>query len=96
MNTIPRFHDATLETCTVHWEEGKISVRLGTGMDGARSVILTAEGMTDFACPHRLPWGPSDSVNEVRVTATAEGRCLEIEMQSGDVLRLSCRTLSWS
>ena len=93
MNPIPRFHDAVLETCTIHWEEGRVSVQLTADIG---KVVLTAEGMTDFACPHRFPWGPSDSVNEVRLSATAEGRCLEIEMQSGDVLQLSCRTLSWS
>jgi hypothetical protein len=67
MSTIPRLHDATLETLTFHWE------------------VVRA------VCPRALPWGPSDSVNEVKMQEVSDARLLSVEMQSGDVLEISCR-----
>jgi hypothetical protein len=91
MNTVPRLHDATLETLALHWVEGTVRIRLSTGINGAGVVTLEAVGVHRAVCPRAFPWGPSDSVNEVKVEQVSEGRLLSIEMQSGDVLEISCK-----
>jgi hypothetical protein len=90
MNTVPKLHDATLETFVLHWEEGIVRIRLSTGMNGTNVVILEASGVLRAVCPRALPWGPSDSVNEVKLERVENGRLLSIEMQSGDVLEINC------
>lgn len=91
MNTVPRMHDATLETLTLHWVEGVVRIRLSTGINGTGVVNLKAVGVRRAVCPRALPWGPSDSVNEVKLEQVSEGRLLSIEMQSGDVMEIFCR-----
>ena len=90
MNTVPRLHDATLETFVFHWAEGVVRIRLSTGMNGTGVVILEAFGVLRVVCPRAFPWGPSDSVNEVELEQVKDGRLLSIEMQSGDVLEVDC------
>jgi hypothetical protein len=41
-------------------------------------------------CPRVFPWGPSDSVNEVKLELVENGRHLSVEMQSGDTLEIHC------
>ncbi len=91
MNTVPRLHDATLETHTLHWEEGAVRIRLSTGINGTGIVTLEAVGVVSLVCPRALPWGPSDSVNEVQKQQTSDGQFISIEMQSGDVFEIRCR-----
>jgi hypothetical protein len=94
MNTVPKLHDATLETFALHWAEGVVQIRLSTGMNGTGVVILEASGVLRAVCPRALPWGLSDSVNEVKLEQAEEGRFLSIEMQSGDVLEVYCEEAS--
>jgi hypothetical protein len=91
MNTVPRLHDATLETLTLHWEEGVVRIRLSTGINGTGVVTLEAVGVVRAVCPRAFPWGPSDSINGVKMQEVSDGRLLSIEMQSGDVLEICCR-----
>ena len=91
MNTIPKLHDATLETLTLHWVEGSMRIRLSTGINGTGVVTLKAVGVRRSVCPRAFPWGPSDSVNEVKLEQVLEGRLLSVEMQSGDVLEILCK-----
>jgi len=91
VNTVPKLHDATLETLTVHWVEGTVRIGLSTGINGTGVVTLEAIGVRRAVCPRAFPWGPSDSVNEVRLEQVSEGRLLSIEMQSGDVLEICCK-----
>jgi hypothetical protein len=90
MNTVPKLHDATLETLAFHWAEGIVRIRLSTGMNGTGVVILEASGVLRAVCPRVLPWGPSDSVNVVKLEHVGNGQLLSIEMQSGDVLEIYC------
>jgi hypothetical protein len=94
VDTVPKLHDATLESRTLHWGEGVVHVRLSTDMNGAGVVILEASGVLRAVCPRVFPWGPSDSVNEVKLEQVANGRLLSLEMQSGDVLEVCCREVS--
>ncbi len=90
MNTIPKLHDSTLEAFALDWAEGIVRIRLSTGVNGTGVVILEASGVLRAVCPRALPWGPSDSVNEVKLEQVDNGRLLSIEMQSGDVLEIYC------
>jgi hypothetical protein len=94
MNPIPKLHDATLETVTLAWDEGTVHLRLSTGANGTGIVILSANGVLGFNCPRLFPWGSSDSVNEVRLESAADSQLLSIEMQSGDLLQITCREAS--
>jgi hypothetical protein len=51
---------------------------------------LIAEGVLELRVPKMNEWGPSISVNEIVEldASTGQGRCLDIEMQSGDVIRI--------
>lgn len=90
MNPIPRLHDATLETLTFHWEAGVVQIRLSTGINRTGTFTVEAFGVNRVVCPREFPWGPSDSVNEVKVQQVSEGLVLSIEMQSGDTLEICC------
>jgi hypothetical protein len=94
MNTVPKLHDATLESLTLHWVEGAVRIRLSTGINGTGVVTLEAFGVRRALCPRALPWGPSDSVNEVKLEQVSDGRLLSIEMQSGDLLEICCKEVS--
>lgn len=94
MNTFRKLHDATLETFTLHWAEGIVRARLRTGIEGTGVVILEAVEVVRALCPRTFSWGPSDSVNEVKLEHFENGRLLSIEMQSGDVLEIYCKGAS--
>jgi hypothetical protein len=64
MNTLPKLHDATLETLTFHWEEGVVRIKLNIGINGTGAVMLEAVGVVRAACPRAFPWGPSDSLTK--------------------------------
>lgn len=44
-----------------------------------------------------MPWGPSASINEARLLASSDGKpfMLEIEMQSGDTIRVEAGAFSF-
>jgi hypothetical protein len=84
-------HDATLESLTFSWEEGLVLLRLSTGVNGTGVVILEATDVKGIVCPRLFPWGPSDSVNEAKVQSRTAGVYLTIEMQSGDLLEITCK-----
>ncbi len=94
MDIVSKLHDATLESLTLHWEEGVVLVKLSTGVNGTGAVTLEASGVIRAVCSRVFPWGPSDSVNEVKLEQIADGRLLSVEMQSGDVLEVRCREVS--
>ena len=82
-------HDATLESVTMNWNEAEMSaVVVLLGGIGAK---LTFHEVTSAVLPRELPWGPSSSINAAR--ELQEG-VYEIEMQSGDRLRIAAS--SWS
>jgi hypothetical protein len=49
------------------------------------NVTLKFQRITSIEIPRETPWGESTHVNEIRHNEN----CCEIEMQSGDVLRIS-------
>jgi hypothetical protein len=81
-------HDWTLVSIYFEWESGCVTLELRT--DGSKSAKLTAHGVCELHLPRLNDWGPSVSVN--RVFGPSDGgsgrRKLEIEMQSGDRIRI--------
>ncbi|MDP3156560.1 MAG: hypothetical protein Q8N23_28065 [Archangium sp.] len=82
-----RFHEATLIEVTTDWASGNIRARVRLSEESGRDVELQVAGFTILHCPRKRPWGPSVSINEVRVSGIQDGRHrIEIEVQSGDVI----------
>jgi hypothetical protein len=78
-------HDATLQEFRCEWETSQCVLEFRTSRGNKRLVF---EGVTDVSIPHKNPWGPSVSLNETRMSRDA---IYEIEMQSGDVIRINAR-----
>lgn len=83
------FHDATLLAITTDWASGETRLRVRLCDDPARDAEIRVTGTALLHCPREHPWGPSVSINEVRVHAIEGGRVrLEVEVQSGDVVEI--------
>ena len=95
MTELPRLHDATLQNMNLDWEAGTISLTLQVGPAASDLGELRAEGVTDFVCPRLMPWGPSDSVNGINTEDVVGGKLLTVEMQSGDLIKIHCRTAAY-
>lgn len=79
------YHDATLVEARLDWASGSSEVQMRLCAREATVATLRFEGVTEFSWSRRLPWGESVSINEVR---SPEDGSIEIEMQSGDVIRI--------
>ena len=81
-------HDWTLLSIVYDWKSGQVALQLRRG--GSEFVSVAAMGVIDLHVPQRKEWGPSVSVNEVRgpIAEPRGKQVLEIEMQSGDVIRI--------
>ncbi|QDE91730.1 hypothetical protein BHS06_23635 [Myxococcus xanthus] len=84
-----RLHDATLVSVTMEWASGEAHIRVRLSEEAARCAEIRVTGSTLLRCPREQPWGPSVSLNEVRLVSLHDARQrLEIEIQSGDVIEL--------
>ena len=84
-----RLHDATLVAVTFDWASGDAYVRVRLREEAARGAEIHVTGTTLLRCPREQPWGPSVSINEVRLLSPQGGRKrLEVEVQSGDVIEI--------
>jgi len=84
-------HDKTLVSLNLDWGTGELRMHVGKGPHG--QWLIVAAGVRRFECTRLDPWGPSKLVNDVRgPIPLAEGVVwLEVELQSGDLLRLEAR-----
>jgi hypothetical protein len=89
-----QLHDATLVALRAEWGDGLAVVCLVLGAPWEGPWQIEASEVRRIVCPREQPWGPSVSVNEVRLSdRSAEGcQTLEVEMQSGDILRIEARS----
>ena len=88
-SVLERFHDAVLLTVTVAWVEAMADVRVDLCEEPARTGNIRITGLTLLRCPRAEPWGPSVSINGVRLQSIEGGRKrVEIEVQSGDVIEI--------
>lgn len=83
-------HDSTLESLELSWSSGEVFVHLQTGDARHPRRVLVASEVRRVECSRLMPWGPSASINEVRgpTRLDAVTTALEIEMQSGDLIRI--------
>ena len=84
-----RLHYATLIAVTAEWQSGEARVRVRLSQEPALVAEIVVAGSRLLRCPRAQPWGPSASINEVRILRLAEDRSrVEIEVQSGDVIEI--------
>lgn len=88
-----RFHDARLKEVVVRWGEGDVLVRVRTCEHTPRNVTVHCKGLVAFDCPRQEPWGPSVHVNSICQKKVEEGLAVEIEMQTGDVLKVVAKSV---
>ncbi len=94
MNSPPDLHDATLKKLTFNWANATLLIEFQTGVGASESAFLEAHAVTEMRCPRTQPWGPSNSVNTVKVTPLSQGQILAIEMQSGDIIEVNCQRVA--
>jgi hypothetical protein len=88
-------HDATLLSVEVTWPAKTVRITFRQG--GGKRVLLSVLGLRSRFVPRDEPWGPSVSVGTVRETTGRAGpRRIEIEMQSGDTIRVEADEFTWS
>ena len=88
MNELERFHDATFLGCELDWASAEVTIRLrlSTGEEALR-----CSGIRSFSIDRKEEWGPSVSVNSVKVTPESNYKRLVVEIQSGDQLVCICQ-----
>jgi hypothetical protein len=88
-------HDWTLLSISLEWENG--ATVLSFRRNGPQLVSVRAEGVSNLVIPRLNEWGPSVSVNEVRGPEKdlAGQQTLEIEMQSGDVIKITAMSFAF-
>jgi hypothetical protein len=86
-------HDAMLESLDLDWNSALLQLSLRTGILGFEEILIQASGTTDLSCPRQMPWGPSNSVNSASLETLPTGIKLTIEMQSGDLIEVSCESV---
>lgn len=95
MTALSALHDATLVNIDIKWAERVTTLIFRVGTD--KVIRLTAGKTTSFHVPHVEPWGPSVSVNNLRQLRSGDQlSLLEIEMQSGDIIRIEAGDFAWS
>ena len=77
-------HDAVLIQLSLNWKD-RTCVAYVSLVGSAEASILWSD-VRFAAVPHEAPWGESASINSVCITADGVS---EIEMQSGDTIRIS-------
>ena len=89
-------HDATLESLELRWSSGEAVIQIGTGDATHPQRVIVASAVRRLGCDRQMPWGFSVSINEVRgPTAVGDNASvLEIEMQSGDLIRIEAGAFS--
>jgi hypothetical protein len=86
---LPDIHDATLSSVGFDWRDG--TLRALRSSDGVRTNECI--GVEDVRPSHRLPWGPSEHIGDMRVEDLPDEIRVRIEMQSGDAIEMVCDSL---
>jgi hypothetical protein len=79
-------HDGLLAAIHISFEAGRCDLRIHLPELGSHYLVF--EGFSNLEFPRHQPWGPSSSINTVREPMK---NIYEIELQSGDVLRISAQ-----
>ncbi|AMC33877.1 hypothetical protein [Janthinobacterium sp. B9-8] len=83
-------HDAVLSGINICWEADRCDFRVSPV--GGEAHLLVFESFTNLALPNKKHWGRSCSINTVQESKPG---IFEVELQSGDVLRVEARHWSY-
>jgi hypothetical protein len=94
MQALKKLHDATLVQIVVDWEKAELQMVLTPSQIYTKHtrVTLIASGSKNLSCPRQNAWGESVSINHVNANAKNGQVLLQIEMQSGDMIEVSCNS----
>ncbi len=88
-------HDWTLVSVLFEWKSGSVVLQFRTAQ--SKSAKLIAHGVSELHVPRLHDWGPSVSVSQVvGPSDDASGRReLDVEMQSGDLIRIVAQSFDF-
>ena len=86
-------HDWTLCSICVNWASASAKIELKDAASKIRA--LEIKGLSLLIIPRKNPWGESVSINETtQIHKNDNGlRCLNIEMQSGDIIEIDAKLI---
>ena len=93
-----KLHDATFVGFEFAWELGELRILLRK-FDLEEKLIkdaaIVCRGVTVLRCDRHMPWGVSTSINRV-VSDQEDGiEWIEVEMQTGDLIRVEAASFSF-
>jgi hypothetical protein len=95
MDVDDTMHDWTLAGITVRWRERQVEIVVVD--DAKKRHVISVLGFTRVHVPREEPWGPSVSVNRVRIAGgEGENKKVTLEMQSGDAIEADGASVSVS
>jgi hypothetical protein len=89
---LPNLHDSILNSIHLDWESGDLRVQI-EGHDFDLAVL--AYSLTSLECPRHHPWGPSFYIKNAILEDGNGSESLTIEMQSGDLIKIEAKRLSF-
>lgn len=85
-------HDWTLVSLFVNWKESSLIIKLLNNNSLPVDVVL--EGIKSVSIPKWDEWGESISINTFNVIDDSTYKTMEIEMQSGDIIKAIAENIS--
>lgn len=79
-----KFHDWILDQIVVDWEKGTIKVKVFL----ENKCEIEIKNFSNVTIPRSLPWGMSLYINSIKTNKSVDNWLMEIEVQSGDVIRI--------
>jgi hypothetical protein len=93
--TFGDLHDASVRSIRIDWCSGTVLVEVVVVGGRAASILVT--GLRRLDCPREQPWGtdPHGTIYDARVRQEAASMAtLELEMQTGDVVKVTGEAVS--
>lgn len=88
-------HDWSFVDLKFSWQSGEVDFYFIA--PGGNVSCIHASGVEKLELTRLFEWGESKSVNEAKVVVAEDGsKILEIEIQSGDRIRLVIQDVIWS
>lgn len=88
------FHDATLLNLSFSWAESELRCVIKPVSITGGIVNVTFSGVGEVTIPATHPWGMSSSVNSWTRDDQGSESVFIIEMQSGDVIRVTAKEMT--
>lgn len=95
IETLP-LHDATLKAISIDAEKDVIVITVSLvrpAISNERTAVITARDFQRFVFPRDKSWGASASINRASMSHIGDVYKLELQLQSGDMLEISAKTI---